>query len=135
MIQRKYSPLILFVCVIICILFSGCGKVFQYKPIEISGLIIRNKTDVRIDDIKLKVEKTGAVVTCTTIPPDSDFSTEFPLKRYQGNAVDVFWKQNGRAFMSLDLHAEVPDDLDTSLSAIAAVEIDSDGTANARLEQ
>lgn len=114
---------------------SGCGEVMHSRSVEIGGLIIRNCTSSPLYSIKLKVEKTGTVVTCNFIPAGTDFSTEFPLRRYQGNSVWVSWQQNGRNFMTDELYAEIPEVLDYSSSAAAVVEIQERGIVIIRLEQ
>jgi hypothetical protein len=116
-------------------LISGCGEGLKTRSIEIGGLVIRNQTAGPLYDIKLKVERTGTVVTCNFIPAGGDFSTEFPLRRYQGNSVRVSWQQNGQNFATGDLYAEIPDVLDLNSPAAAVVEIHPAGVAVVRLEQ
>jgi hypothetical protein len=116
-------------------LISGCGEGLKSRSIEIGGLLIRNQTAGPLYDIKLKVERTGTVVTCNFIPAGGDFSTEFPLRRYQGNSVRVRWQQNGQNFATGDLYAEIPDVLDLNSPAAAVVEIHPAGVAVVRLEQ
>ena len=113
----------------------GCDEVLQTRSIEIGGLIIRNQTAGSLYDIKLRVEQTSTVVSCNFIPAGGDFSTEFPLRRYQGNSVRVSWQQNGRNFVTDDLYAELPEVLDYSSSAAAVVAIQENGVAVVRLEQ
>ena len=127
--------LILVTVLAIALAISGCGEVLQSRSIEIVGLIIRNRTAGPLYDIKLKVERTGTVVSCNFIPAGGNFSTEFPLRRYQGNSVRVCWQQNGRNFATGDLYAEIPDVLVLSLPAAAVVIIRDSGVAMIRLEQ
>lgn len=117
------------------LLIGGCGGDFQGSSIEIGGLLIRNRTPGPLYDVKLKVERTGTTVTCNFIPAGGSFSTEFPLRRYQGNSVRVSWRQNGRPFETGDLYAEIPDVLDRGLPAAAVVDIRQTGVAVIRLEQ
>ena len=114
---------------------SGCDEVLQTRSIEIGGLYIRNRTAGPLYDIKLKVERTGTVVSCNFIPAGGSFSTEFPLRRYQGNSVRTSWWQNGRNIATGELYADIPDTLDLNLSAAAVVEIHPPGVAVVRLEQ
>ncbi|MHC5159206.1 MAG: hypothetical protein ACYSN8_04120 [Planctomycetota bacterium] len=107
---------------------SGCGEVLRTRSIEIGGLMIRNQTAGR-------VEQTSTVVSCNFIPAGGDFSTEFPLRRYQGNSVRVSWQQNGQNFVTGELYAELPEVLDDSSSAAAVVVIQENGVAVVRLEQ
>jgi len=133
--RNTFTATTLSAIILTALLASGCGEVLQSRSIEIGGLVIRNRTAGPLYDIKLKVEKTGTVVTCNFIPAGGDFSTEFPLRRYQGNSVWASWQQNGRAFATGDLYAEIPDVLDLNSPAAAVVAIQNNGTAIVRLEQ
>ena len=133
--RNTFTTTTLMTMILTALLVSGCGEVLQSRSIEIAGLVIRNQTSGPLYDIKLRVEKTGTVVTCNFIPAGGSFSTGFPLRRYQGNSVRVSWQQNGRNFATGDLYAEIPDTLDLSLSAAAVVEIHQIGVAVVRLEQ
>lgn len=114
---------------------TGCGEVLQTRSIEIGGLIIRNQTLGPLYDVKLRVEQTSTVVSCNFIPAGGDFSTEFPLRQYQGNSVRISWQQNSRNLVTDDLYAELPEVLDYSSSAAAVVSIQENGVAVVRLEQ
>jgi hypothetical protein len=119
----------------IVLIVNGCRDSLQSQPIEIGGLIVRNQTAGPLYDIKLKVERTGTVVTCNFIPAGGDFSTEFPLRRYQGNSVQISWQQNGRAFATGELYAEIPTKLTPDKSATVIVDIHNNGIAVIRLKQ
>ena len=121
--------------VLVTLVISGCGEVLQSRSIEIGGLLIRNRTAGPLHDIKLRVERTGTVVSCNFIPAGGSFSTEFPLRRYQHNLIQVNWQQNGRNFATGDLYAEIPEVLDISSPAAAVVEIHPTGIAVVQLEQ
>ncbi len=114
---------------------SGCGEGLQYRSIEIGGLLIRNRTAGPLYDIKMKVERTGTVVSCNFIPAGGNFSTEFPLRRYQHNSVWVSWQQNGQNFATGEMYAEIPETLDISSPAAAVIVIQNNGIAIVRLEQ
>lgn len=120
--------------VLAILLISGCAGTFQSSSIEIGGLLIRNRTPEPLYNVTLKVEKTRTLVSCNFIPSGGTFSTEFPLRRYQGNSVRVSWRQNGRPFETDNLYAEIPDVPDPGLPAIAVVEIHGPGMAVVRLE-
>ena len=116
---------------------GGCGREVQshYRSIEIGGLLIRNRTAGPLYDIKLKVERTGTVVSCNFIPAGRNFTTAFPLRRYQHNSVWVSWQQNGQNFTTGRVYAEVPAALDIDSPATAVVEIHNNGSAIVQLEQ
>ena len=122
------------VVVLTGLLFNGCGGLpVGAAPIDIAGLVIYNNTPDPLYDIKLKVEKTGTVVTCNLIPSGRNFSTEFPLKRYQGNSVNVSWQQNGINRSTGDIYADVPDDLSPNVPVAVAVIIQQNGDVIVRL--
>ena len=133
--RNIFSVTTLMAIALMILLFSGCGEVLQSRSIEIGGLLIRNRTAGPLYDIKLRVERTGTVVSCNFIPAGGNFSTEFPLRRYQGNSVRVSWQQNGRNFATGEMYADTPDVLDISLPAAAVVIIQNNGAAMVRLEQ
>ena len=117
------------------LLISGCGGTFQGSSIEIGGLLIRNRTPEPLYDVTLRVEKTGTLVTCNFIPVGGTITTEFPLRRYQGNSVRVSWRQNGWPCETGNLYAEIPDVPDRGSPETAVVEIQRPGLAVVRLEQ
>ncbi len=91
---------------------SGCAVLELNRPVEIHGLLIQNATNADIRDVQLVVEKTRTIVTCSFIPAGGKFSTEFPLREYQGNYIIASWQQNGQNFKTGPLHALIPEDLD-----------------------
>jgi hypothetical protein len=133
--RNTFTIAILTAIVLVILPIGGCGEVLQSRSIEIGGLLIRNRTAGPLYDIKLRVERTGTVVSCNFIPAGGNFSTEFPLRRYQGNSVRVSWQQNGRNFATGEMYADTPDVLDISLPAAAVVIIQNNGAAVVRLEQ
>ena len=129
----KIIPIII---VIAGLLPGGCGEVsMKIASINIAGLVIYNKTSGPLYDIKLKVEKTGTVVTCNFIPPGRSFSTEFPLRRYQGNSVNAAYYQNGRVWKTGEMHADIPERLVPNQPVFAVVAIQANGDVVVRLEQ
>jgi hypothetical protein len=117
------------------LIIGGCSEKLKARSIEIGGLLIRNRTAGPLYDIKLKVERTGTVVSCNFIPAGGDFSAGFPLRRYQGNSIRANWQQNGRNFSTGEMYAEIPNAIDLGSSAVAVVVIQNNGAAIVRLEQ
>ena len=133
--QNTFTATTLTAIIFTALLIGGCGESLQTHSIEIGGLVIRNRTTGPLYDIRLKVEKTGTVVSCNFIPAGGSFSTAFPLRRYQGNSVQTSWQQNGRNFSTGDRYAEIPDALNVNSPAAAVVEIHQTGVVVVRLEQ
>ena len=63
----------------------------------IGGLVIDNRSRDTLVDVRVVVIKTRQYVACGYIPPMGSCSTTFPLRRYQGNDIQVLWKRGGNA--------------------------------------
>lgn len=75
---------------------------------EIKGVVIVNNTSSDIDDIHLTVANTPRQVNVNRVLPMSEFATEFPAKRYEGNAVQLEWAQGGRIYSSKNITLSIP---------------------------
>ena len=114
---------------------SGCSVLSQIKPIEISGLVIQNNTSAPIYNVQLWVEKTGTVVHSSSILAGNQLSTEFPLRRYQGNSVNISWEQEGKFSLANNIIAQIPDNLDANKPSQFIVIINSRTSVSMRLMQ
>jgi hypothetical protein len=112
---------------------TGCSGVQLASPIAIRGLVIRNDSAADLRNIEMLVEKTRTVVNCSYIPARGKFSTEFPLREYQGNYVIVSFAQGGRTYKTRPLYAQISDDLDRSEPVEVVVIIDPRGQVSVQL--
>ena len=62
----------------------------------IGGLVFENRSTGDLTDVRLVVIETRSHVACGYIPPGQQCVTTFPLRRYQGNSVQVLWSRAGR---------------------------------------
>ncbi len=115
------------------LLLPGCAVFQSQQSISVRGLTIRNDSNRDIRNIRLYVERTRSTVTCTFIPAGGEFSTEFPLRTYQGNYVITAWQQNGRQYETPPLYAHIPEDLDRTRPVDAVVTINQQGTVTVEL--
>ena len=70
------------------IVLSGCVS----QPMQIAGLEFINDTDMPIMDIELRIVETYEVAACSYLSPRGKFSTQFPLREYKGNEIEVEWE-------------------------------------------
>lgn len=74
------------------LLAAGCTT----GQLHIQGGGFRNLTGVPIEQVELKVERTGEVASCSYIAPNGYFSTRFPLRVYRENPIVVRWRARSR---------------------------------------
>lgn len=75
---------------------------------EIKGLVIVNNTALDIDDVRLTVANNPRQINVNRVLPMSEFATEFPAKRYRGNAARLTWNQAGKAHSSSNITFSIP---------------------------
>ena len=114
---------------------SGCSVLPQIRPIEVGGLFIRNNTSTPVNNVEVRVKKTGAKVSCSYIPAGKECSTTFPAKTYQGNPITVSWEQEGRVWSPREFLVQLPENLIADKSTMAVVNIGEHGSISARLDQ
>ena len=116
-------------------LVSGCNVLPQARSIEIGGLVFRNNTLARVENVKLVVEKTRKVVSCGYILAGKDFSTTFPIRTYQGNSIRMSWVHQGKLWKTEDFYAEIPEKLIPDKPATVLITIGNQGFVTAQFVQ
>lgn len=74
----------------------GCGATSQAEVI--TSLVIHNKSGRVLNDVSLKVPKTGSIVSCSSIPPCGECSFGFQQRESQNNPVIISWVQNEKPY-------------------------------------
>jgi len=116
-------------------LVSGCKTLSQARSIEIKGLVFRNNTSARVDNVKLEVEKTRKAVFCGYILAGRDFSTTFPLRKYQGNSIRMSWIHQGTSWKTEEFYIQIPKELIPDKPAIVLITIGNQGSVIAQFVQ
>lgn len=111
------------------------GPVERNPVIEISGVVIENRTLMFISAVRLMVPATGNFVSCGNISPESMCSTTFPGSAYSGNPVEITWSQAGEIHSTGPFAMQRPNELDDSRSAMVRVVITGPGAAGAIILQ
>lgn len=77
-------------------LLSGCAAPPAQTPsaLLIDGLVIENHTADVLTEVRLVVQP-REYVACGYIAPDGQCPATFPLRRYQGNSVQLLWDRGG----------------------------------------
>lgn len=80
-----------FLLCIVCTALAACGV----KPQTVNELIIQNRSSEIVYDVKLKIPKTGRVVSCSSILSGRECSLGFPERALQGNLANLSWQEDG----------------------------------------
>jgi hypothetical protein len=117
------------------LLACAATSVDKAPPIQITGMVMENQTQMYVSAVRLLVPATGNFVSCGNIPPESMCSTTFPEATYTGNPVEITWSQGGQIHSTGQFVLQLPNDLDENNSAVAHVVISGPGLAGALLVQ
>jgi hypothetical protein len=111
------------------------GPVERQPSIEISGVVIENRTSMFVSAVRLLVPATGNFVSCGNISPESRCSTTFPGSAYSGDPVEITWSQGGEIHSTGPFAMQLPDQLDRNKPALVQVVITGPGAAGAIILQ
>ena len=105
------------------------------RGIDIRGLSIENRSFALVREVSLLVTKTGEFISCGNIPMRGQCSTTFPLRQYQGNHIEIKWKQGGTQWSTGEFVVDPPAHIDLSRPAVVRVIITTEGLAATELVQ
>jgi hypothetical protein len=105
------------------------------RGIEIRGLLIRNLSYGTLSEVILQVVQTGEFISCGNIPMRGECATTFPLRKYQGNDIEIKWNEGGREWSTGDFKVEPGANIDAARPALVRVVITPAGTALTDLVQ
>lgn len=103
--------------------------------LEISGLLIQNQTYGMLAEVILLVVQTGEFISCGNISMGGRCATTFPQRRYQGNDIEIRWKEGGREWSSGKFVVESHAGIDESRPALVRVIVTPSGQAETELVQ
>jgi hypothetical protein len=107
----------------------------QVGGIEIRGLRILNRSFGTVTEVQLLVTRTGEFISCGNIAMRGQCSTTFPLRQYQGNQIEIRWKQGSSEWSTGEFVVEANERIDPSRPAIVQVILNSQGLAPTELVQ
>lgn len=91
------------------------------KKLTIDTLMIENHSSSELNNVKIKVEQTGAYASCGLVLRGSACSTTFKSKTYQGNPVFISWEHNGEQHKVGPLYGSKPKNIQTGVDAAVVI--------------
>jgi len=119
----------------ILLLACAAKPVDDAPPVQITGMVMENHTQMYVSAVRLLVPATGNFVSCGNIPPGSMCSSTFPEAAYTGNPVEITWSQGGRIHSTGQFVVQLPSDLDNDRPAQVHIVISGPGLAGAMMVQ
>ena len=108
--------------VILIGLLSGCVTTTPVKQqLSINTLVIENHSLSDLNNVKIKVEQTGAYASCGSVLRGRSCSTTFKSKTYQGNPVFISWEHNGQQQKVGPLYGQEPDNIKAGTDAAIVI--------------
>ena len=137
---RSFPARLMFELALACLCImplAACstGPVERNPSVEISGVVIENRTLMYISAVRLMVPVTGNFVSCGNISPESMCSTTFPGSAYAGDPVEITWSQGGEIYSTGPFEMGLPNEFDASRPAMVRVVITGPGAAGAIILQ
>ena len=108
------------------------GKTESWNVVQVR---FENASYYPITNIRLRVEKSKEVVSCSELGVAKDCLTGFPALKYEGESIIVSWEQNGQPWTTGEVFVEMPKTLDKDGPLTCAVIIGNQGSYNAHLDQ
>lgn len=86
---------------LVALLFGACSTISSSdsKALRINMIKVVNQSRVDVDDFRLDVPATGAVVATNRILVGREFSNGFTPFVYKGNTAVIRWEQDGQSFV------------------------------------
>lgn len=119
----------------IWLLACAAKPVDETPPVQITGMVMQNQTQMYVSAVRLLVPVTGNFVSCGNIPPGSMCSSTFPEAAYTGNPVEITWSQGGRIHSTGQFVVKLPSNLDNDRPAQVHIVISGPGLAGAMMVQ
>ncbi|MFT5451810.1 MAG: outer membrane biogenesis lipoprotein LolB [Enterobacterales bacterium] len=122
-----------FISIVVVLILAACVPTPVVRNETINELIIRNQTKSALEEVELRVPKTGKIVACSTVFPATECSLGFPEFEHQRNHATLSWLQRGQKYQR-DIITKIPEDLDMSKPAIVIITIQDNGQITSRLD-
>ena len=132
MMIKKYTHLIILISFPFVLVSCASTQEQDYYYDEIT---MRNKSFRNVSDVKIKVEKTGLVFSCSFIPPKGECSNKFRKRKYLGNPVTLSWVFNNGKKSTVTVQSKLPDGARSSKTLKGMLEIDNQGKINPYMYQ
>ena len=109
-------------------------SVILESPIEVKRLVFLNKTSRPLKNVRIYVAKTREFISCNYILANSECSTGFPLREYQGNSFEVSWMDGDQQKSAADIKVSIPGNLNKDKPVKAVIVFSKEGIFSADLQ-
>ena len=122
---------------LVLLLLAACAspQSFDGEALEIRGLVIKNQSFSLITEVVLLVVQSREFISCGNIPFRGQCSTTFPLRQYQGNDIEIRWRQDGQEWSTGEFVVEAAENINPAYPALVRVIITPSGNAVTELVQ
>lgn len=135
MIKKTHIKLLSLIVVFLPGLIVSCSApVILERSIEVKRLVFLNKTSRPLKNVRIYVAKTREFISCNYILANSECSTGFPLREYQGNTFEVSWLDGGYQKSVADIKVVIPDNLKKDKPVNAVIIFSEAGSFSASLQ-
>jgi len=97
----------------------------------ITDIIIRNRSNMDIKNVRLRVENSSGIFSCNYIISMTECSTSFPSRQYAGNKIEIIWVSGNKEISTGKIKLEIREELNQSKPVKGVVEIRSENQYNA----
>lgn len=135
--MMKKSQLTLFplITVLLLSVITSCSiPIVLESSIEVKRLVFLNKTSKPLKNVRIYVTKTREYISCNYILANSECSTGFPLRKYQGNSFEVSWLDGEQKKSVTDIEVSIPNDLKRGKAVNAVITFSEGGSFSAVLQ-
>jgi len=105
------------------------------QPYYLNEIVIRNRTNSMLLDVKIQSEVTGRMFRCGNVAPGAECSDSFPASKYEQNKISIEWIQNDRYKKKTHFQPEVPRHMSKAIPVRGVLEIKDDGAFHVYFEQ
>lgn len=112
------------------IMLFGCNAT-QTPELHVSGLAFYNASNFAIENISLKVVKTGKMVSCSLVEEKNYCGTGFPMAKYKGAELSLRWQSGEVTHRRDKVMLKLPNEFDSSKRYVAVFKIDSNNQIDA----
>ena len=112
-IFKVFHARLLLVLMFLTTLIACAVTTTHSNSIKINRLVFLNHSSLNLSNVRIFVSKTNELASCGYILPNTECSTGFRLREYQGNKFDVSWIENGTKKIIKNIVVHVADNIPT----------------------
>lgn len=123
----------LFLLLVNIFALSACA-VINKPDYYYNEVVLRNNSLNSVTSVRIKVDKTQAVFSCSIILPNTACTNKFPKRKYLGNQIQITWTYLNTTKTTEKFNLKLPKEFDESIPLRGILEVTQDGMVIAFLE-